>query len=99
MEIVWLGHSCFRLKGSDLTVVTAPYDDSLGYGPGTLHADVVTVSHQSPHHSYVERVEGASKKSSGAPASTRSLTSSSWASRPSAMTSAGPNGGSTPSTA
>ena len=58
MEIVWLGHSCFRLKGSDLTIVTDPFDDSLGYKPGGLKADVVTVSHQSPHHSYVERVEG-----------------------------------------
>ena len=61
MEIVWLGHSCFRVKGSDLTIVTDPYDDSLGYSPGALHADVVTVSHQSPHHSYVDRVEGARK--------------------------------------
>ena len=61
MEITWLGHSCFRLKGNDLTIVTDPFDDSLGYRPGNLRADVVTVSHEGPHHSYLERVQAARK--------------------------------------
>ena len=61
MEIVWLGHCCFRIKGADLTVVSDPFDDSLGYRPGTLRADVVTLSHEGPHHGHLERVEGVKK--------------------------------------
>ncbi|MBV9547813.1 MAG: MBL fold metallo-hydrolase, partial [Chloroflexi bacterium] len=27
MDINWLGHACFRLRGRDVTIVTDPYDD------------------------------------------------------------------------
>jgi L-ascorbate metabolism protein UlaG (beta-lactamase superfamily) len=61
MEISWLGHSCFRLKGSQATVVTDPYSPDLGYKLGKLTAGIVTVSHQHPGHSYVEGVGGEPK--------------------------------------
>jgi L-ascorbate metabolism protein UlaG (beta-lactamase superfamily) len=40
------------------SVVTDPYDDSLGYPSLKLKADIVTVSHGAPGHSYVEAVKG-----------------------------------------
>lgn len=59
MDIVWHGHSCFRLRGREAAVVTDPYDRSLGLPSLRLVADIVTVSHQDPHHSYVEAVGAA----------------------------------------
>ena len=56
MDIQWYGHDCFKIKGPDLTVVTDPFDDSLGYSPGPLRADVITVSHLGPHSAHEERV-------------------------------------------
>ena len=58
MDISWLGHSCFRLKGSQATVITDPYSPSLGYSLGKPTASIVTVSHQHPGHSYVQGVGG-----------------------------------------
>jgi L-ascorbate metabolism protein UlaG (beta-lactamase superfamily) len=58
MEISWLGHSCFRLKGSQATVITDPYSSGLGYKLGKPTASIVTVSHQHPGHAYVEGVGG-----------------------------------------
>lgn len=57
MDITWLGHSCFRLRGRDVTVVTDPYDRSIPYAPLRLTADIVTVSHEHGHHSYSEAVQ------------------------------------------
>lgn len=57
-EIVWLGHACFRLKSKDAVIITDPYDKSLGLGTLNQKADIVTVSHQNPHHASVESVKG-----------------------------------------
>jgi L-ascorbate metabolism protein UlaG (beta-lactamase superfamily) len=56
MEIRWLGHSCFIIKGKEKTVITDPYRPDLGYSLGEPEADIVTVSHLHPGHSYVEGV-------------------------------------------
>lgn len=61
MEITWLGHSCFRLKGKNATVITDPYSPDLGYSLGKPSARVVTVSHQHPGHAYVQGVAGEPK--------------------------------------
>jgi L-ascorbate metabolism protein UlaG (beta-lactamase superfamily) len=58
MEILWLGHSCFRLKGRDITILTDPHDRSSGYSLGRISADVVTVSHDAPDHSNLAAVDG-----------------------------------------
>lgn len=58
MEIVWLGHSCFRLRGRDITIITDPFDSSSGYTLGKVTSDVVTVSHQAPDHANVKAVGG-----------------------------------------
>ncbi len=58
MELTWLGHSCFRLRGKEATVITDPPAPSTGYSLGRLTADIVTVSHQHLGHSYVSGVGG-----------------------------------------
>jgi len=58
MEISWLGHSCFRIKGRQATVITDPYPPDLGYSLGKPTAHVVTVSHRHPGHSYVQGING-----------------------------------------
>jgi L-ascorbate metabolism protein UlaG (beta-lactamase superfamily) len=65
LDITWLGHSCFRIKGKEAVVVTDPCHPSLGYPLGKLRADIVTVSHFHPGHSYVEAVEGEFKEIKG----------------------------------
>jgi len=54
MEIAWLGHSCFVLKGKEKTIITDPYRPELGYSLGQPRANIVTVSHFHPGHGYVE---------------------------------------------
>ena len=56
MDITWLGHSCFRIKGKEITVVTDPCHPSLGYSLAKLQADIVTLSHFHPGHCYTEAV-------------------------------------------
>ncbi|MBN1304534.1 MAG: MBL fold metallo-hydrolase [Anaerolineales bacterium] len=67
MEITWYGHSCFRLTERGLaTVVTDPFDhNEVGYQALKLKADIVTVSHDAPGHSYLKAVRGVSNVITG----------------------------------
>jgi L-ascorbate metabolism protein UlaG (beta-lactamase superfamily) len=56
MEITWLGHSCFLIRGKEETIITDPYHPDLGYRLGEPEADIVTVSHFHPGHSYIAGV-------------------------------------------
>ncbi|MGV8049718.1 MAG: MBL fold metallo-hydrolase [Anaerolineaceae bacterium] len=60
MEIVWYGHSCFRITERGLgTVVTDPFDSAVaGYSPLKLKAEIVTVSCDDPAHNYVKAIKG-----------------------------------------
>jgi L-ascorbate metabolism protein UlaG (beta-lactamase superfamily) len=58
MDITWYGHACFRIKDRTATIVTDPYDKSIGLALPSLKADIVTVSHDHPGHSYVKAVKG-----------------------------------------
>jgi L-ascorbate metabolism protein UlaG (beta-lactamase superfamily) len=58
MEITWLGHSCFKLRGKQATVVTDPYSPGGGYTLGKPTADIVTVSHNHSDHNYTAGVNG-----------------------------------------
>jgi len=58
MEISWLGHSCFKIRGKNATVITDPYSPNLGYSLGKPTARIVTVSHRHEGHSYTEGVSG-----------------------------------------
>jgi L-ascorbate metabolism protein UlaG (beta-lactamase superfamily) len=55
VEISWLGHAAFRLRSRDVTVVTDPYSAE-GWDLPALRtaADFVTVSHDAPHHGWLE---------------------------------------------
>jgi L-ascorbate metabolism protein UlaG (beta-lactamase superfamily) len=56
MEITWLGHSCFLIRGKEQTVITDPCHPDLGYRLGEPEADIVTLSHFHPGHNYVEGI-------------------------------------------
>lgn len=62
MEIYYLGHSSFRIKGKDATVVTDPYNQVKAPGIGLkfpkVEAQIVTVSHLHADHNAPELVEG-----------------------------------------
>jgi L-ascorbate metabolism protein UlaG (beta-lactamase superfamily) len=58
VDINWLGHSCFRIKGSQAVIITDPFPPDLGYSLGKPTANIATVSHQHPSHSYVKGIGG-----------------------------------------
>lgn len=65
MDITWLGHSCFIIKGKEKTIITDPCHPSLGYSSCELKADIVTLSHFHPGHSYIEGVANKPKQIKG----------------------------------
>ena len=65
MDISWLGHSCFRIRGSQATVITDPYSPDVGYSLGKPKARIVTVSHQHPGHSFTDGIGGNPKLVTG----------------------------------
>ncbi|HSW89544.1 MAG TPA: MBL fold metallo-hydrolase [Patescibacteria group bacterium] len=50
MEITYLGHSAFKLKGKQGIVVTDPYTNMVGFSMPAVTADIVTLSHDHPDH-------------------------------------------------
>ncbi len=58
MDVFWLGHACFRLKGRRITVVIDPYPPSLGLVLPKLQADILLLSHRDPNHAYSQAVAG-----------------------------------------
>ena len=58
MEIVWLGHSSVRLRSGNSTLITDPFEDSVGFAMGDQSAEIVTCSNDHPHHSNVDAVAG-----------------------------------------
>jgi len=56
MEITYLGHSSFKIKGKNASVVTDPYDDYIGLKFPKVEADIVTVSHDHKDHNQHKRV-------------------------------------------
>lgn len=65
MEIYWLGHGCFRLRGRDATVVTDPCPPPTGYRIGRVAADIVTISRNHPESNYRQAITGEPKYVSG----------------------------------
>ncbi len=66
MEITWLGHSCFMLRGKNVTLITDPFSPQPGQHQEEPHkareskisAPIVTISHNHPGHNFVEGVGG-----------------------------------------
>lgn len=62
MEITYLGHSAFKLRGKQATVVTDPYGKSVGFLMPKVSADLVTVSHGHEDHNAYDRVGGTTRR-------------------------------------
>ena len=59
MEIKFLGHSSFEIKGREAVVVTDPFDPKkVGFDFPKVEADIVTVSHDHSDHNYIKGVGG-----------------------------------------
>src|SRR6266699_4938956 len=64
MEISWLGHSCFMLRGKNVTLIADPFSPQLGHPQGEplklgkVNAPIVTISHNHPGHNFAEGVGG-----------------------------------------
>ena len=56
MDVTWLGHGCFRLRGRNAAVVTDPYPPAIGLKLSRMDADLVTVSHEHENHNYTQVV-------------------------------------------
>jgi L-ascorbate metabolism protein UlaG (beta-lactamase superfamily) len=59
LDVTWLGHGCFRLRGRSAAVVTDPYPPAIGLKLSRLDADLVTVSHEHENHNYTQVVRDA----------------------------------------
>lgn len=66
MDITYLGHSSFKLKGKSITVITDPFDPAmvgLKYPP--QEADILTISHQHPDHNKLDLVKNVQRVITG----------------------------------
>jgi L-ascorbate metabolism protein UlaG (beta-lactamase superfamily) len=59
VDLNWLGHACFRLRGREVAILTDPYEgNDWGYPPLATTANVVTVSNSHPHHAGLAGIDG-----------------------------------------
>ncbi len=59
MEITYLGHASFKIRAKLATLITDPFDPSVGLKfPKHLTADIVTVSHDHPDHNATSEIDG-----------------------------------------
>lgn len=59
MKIKWFGHSCFKITNdNNISIVTDPFDGSVGYSIPRTHAEIVTVSHDHFDHNYIDAIDG-----------------------------------------
>lgn len=59
MDINYLGHSAFKIKGKTVSVVTDPFDsDMIGMKLPKTEADIVTISHNHGDHNNAEVITG-----------------------------------------
>ncbi len=62
MHITYLGHSCFKLQdkttADGITLVTDPFDKSIGLKVPNFEADIVTISHNHSDHNNADALRG-----------------------------------------
>ena len=64
MEISFLGHACFRIRGREASVVIDPFGKSLGLPtqvPSKFAADILAITHDHPGHNNRAMVGGSPK--------------------------------------
>lgn len=62
MDITYLGHSSFKLRGKQASVVCDPFDSSVGFPLPRVSADIVTVSHGHYDHNNVSSISGTARR-------------------------------------
>jgi len=66
MKITYIGHACFKLTAKDDTsVITDPYDESVGIAMLPLEADMITMSHEHHDHNCMSQIVGSPKIARG----------------------------------
>ena len=66
MDIIFLGHSSFKLKGKDASVVTDPFDPQMvGLKYSGVEGEIVTISHDHRDHNQANLVKGVKKVING----------------------------------
>jgi L-ascorbate metabolism protein UlaG (beta-lactamase superfamily) len=58
MDLTWLGHACFRMRGREGIVLTDPPDPKSGHAIPRTEAGLVTISHDHPGHASLKSVAG-----------------------------------------
>lgn len=58
MDMTWLGHACFRMRGREGIVLTDPPDPRSGHAIPRTEAGLVTMSHEHDGHSSLRSVAG-----------------------------------------
>lgn len=58
MDMTWLGHACFRMRGREGIVLTDPPDPKSGHAIPRTEAGLVTMSHEHPGHASLRSVAG-----------------------------------------
>lgn len=62
MTITYYGHSCFRVKGKNGTVIFDPYSSAVGWPLPTLSADVVVSSHDHFDHNAIDAIKPTTRR-------------------------------------
>lgn len=62
MDITYLGHSSFKLRGKSATLITDPFDPAVGFPFPQVSADIVTISHSHFDHTAVDSISGTSRR-------------------------------------
>jgi L-ascorbate metabolism protein UlaG (beta-lactamase superfamily) len=66
MEIIFLGHSCFRLSGKTTSVVMDPFDPQVvGLSLAKVSSSIVTISHDHQDHNRSDLIHAVQKVLSG----------------------------------
>src|SRR5436309_15937916 len=58
MDMTWLGHACFRMRGREGVVLTDPPDPKSGHAIPKTEASLVTMSHDHPGYASLRSVGG-----------------------------------------
>ena len=58
MDMTWLGHACFRMRGREGIVLTDPPDPKSGHAIPRTEAGLVTMSHDHEAHASLRSVAG-----------------------------------------
>lgn len=66
MELIPLGHACFKLRSRTATLITDPFDPkSTGLKFPRVEADAVTISQLHPDHNFLGQIDGVPVEISG----------------------------------